>query len=128
MKPRSFLLAYLPSVLSLSVDLSNKNSITQASNTIVRNLLTFYPTQQKGYIPGVLPKPYYWWQAGALWGELIEHWAYTGDDTYNQMVTDAITFQIGPSKMFMPENVTHEEGNDDQAFWAFTAMTAAELK
>jgi mannan endo-1,6-alpha-mannosidase len=28
----------------------------------------------------------------------------------------------------MPENVTKEEGNDDQAFWAFAAMSAAELK
>jgi mannan endo-1,6-alpha-mannosidase len=28
----------------------------------------------------------------------------------------------------MPENVTREEGNDDQAFWAFAAMSAAELK
>ena len=28
----------------------------------------------------------------------------------------------------MPENVTKEEGNDDQAFWAFAVMSAAELK
>lgn len=27
----------------------------------------------------------------------------------------------------MPANVTTEEGNDDQAFWAFSAMSAAEL-
>ena len=28
----------------------------------------------------------------------------------------------------MPPNQTKDEGNDDQVFWAFAAMTAAELK
>jgi mannan endo-1,6-alpha-mannosidase len=42
-------------------------------------------------------------------------------------VTEAVQFQVGSTKSFMPENVTKEEGNDDQAFWAFTAMSAAEL-
>jgi mannan endo-1,6-alpha-mannosidase len=114
--------------LSLKLDITSSSSIKQASSTIVKNLLTFYPNNQKGFIPGLLPKPYFWWQSGALWGELVEYWAYTGDSTWNSLVTDAITFQIGPGKSFMPENVTHEEGNDDQAFWAFTALTAAELK
>jgi mannan endo-1,6-alpha-mannosidase len=115
-------------VSSLSVDLGDVSSIKDASTTIVKNLLTFYPYQQKGFTPGLLPKPYYWWQAGALWGQLIEYWAYTGNSSWNQLVSEAITFQIGPSKSFMPENATNQEGNDDQAFWAFTALTAAELK
>jgi mannan endo-1,6-alpha-mannosidase len=28
----------------------------------------------------------------------------------------------------MPQNQTKDEGNDDQVFWAFAAMSAAELK
>ena len=28
----------------------------------------------------------------------------------------------------MPQNQTLDEGNDDQVFWAFTAMEAAEMK
>ncbi len=28
----------------------------------------------------------------------------------------------------MPPNQTKDEGNDDQVFWAFAAMSAAELK
>jgi len=104
------------------------DSIRKATSTIVRNVLTYYTGNQPGGTPGVLPKPYYWWQAGALWGELIEYWVYTGDSTYNDMVQEAMLFQIGPTKSFMPENVTKEEGNDDQAFWAFSAMTAAEMK
>lgn len=40
----------------------------------------------------------------------------------------AICWQAGTSGEFMPQNQTKDEGNDDQVFWAFAAMTAAELK
>lgn len=40
---------------------------------------------------------------------------------------EALQHQVGVTKKFMPENVTKELGNDDQAFWAFSAMSAAEL-
>ena len=52
----------------------------------------------------------------------------TGDSTYNDVATQAILFQTGPDNDFEPTNQTRTEGNDDQAFWAFAAMTAAELK
>lgn len=87
-----------------------------------------YKGSEPGQIPGILPRPYYWWQAGALWGELIEYWAATGDEQYNKLITEALLFQTGPERNFMPANVTKEEGNDDQAFWAFAALSAAELK
>ena len=38
-----------------------------------------------------------------------------------------MTWQAGETGVFMPENQTMSEGNDDQVFWAFAAMTAAEL-
>jgi mannan endo-1,6-alpha-mannosidase len=104
------------------------DSIKDACSEIIKNILTYYTGNKPGGTPGILPKPYYWWQAGALWGEIIEYWSYTGDSQYNDMVSQALQFQVGPGKSFMPENVTKEEGNDDQAFWAFAAMSAAELK
>lgn len=51
----------------------------------------------------------------------------TGDTTYNSVVSQAISFQAGDNGDFMPANQTKDEGNDDQVFWAFAAMTAAEL-
>jgi mannan endo-1,6-alpha-mannosidase len=63
-----------------------------------------------------------------MWGELIEYWSYTGDAQYNNMITQSMMWQVGLHRNFMPENVTKELGNDDQAFWAFAAMSAAELK
>ena len=52
----------------------------------------------------------------------------TGDDTYNKATSEAITWQAGTDGSLMPDNQTKTEGNDDQVFWAFAAMSAAELK
>lgn len=58
---------------------------------------------------------------------MINYWYYTGDDYYNSIVSQAIQFQTGTGDDFLPANQTKDEGNDDQVFWAFTAMDAAEL-
>lgn len=81
--------------------------------------MQFYHGHQPGQTPGLLPGPppegpYFWWQAGALWGTMIDYWKYTGDDTYNQVVQDALLFQAGPDRNYMPPNVTASIGNDDQ--------------
>lgn len=51
----------------------------------------------------------------------------SGDDTYNKETIQAICWQAGTDGEFMPQNQTKDEGNDDQVFWAFAAMSAAEL-
>jgi len=58
----------------------------------------------------------------------IDYWYYTGDDTYNKIVQQAMVHQIGIPRAFMPENQTKTLGNDDQAFWGMAAMSAAENK
>jgi mannan endo-1,6-alpha-mannosidase len=52
----------------------------------------------------------------------------TGDPSYNPATVQAISWQAGENGEFMPTNQTKDEGNDDQVFWAFTSMSAAELK
>lgn len=59
---------------------------------------------------------------------LIDYWSYTGDSTYNAQVAEAIQWQSGDLGDFMTRNQTRTEGNDDQAFWGFAAMEAAEQK
>ncbi|MCJ1476605.1 hydrolase 76 protein [Lambiella insularis] len=85
-----------------------------------------YTGNQTGQIPGELPGPYYWWEAGAMFGQLVNYWFLTGDTTYNEVVSQGIQFQVGANNDFMPQNQTKDLGNDDQVFWAFTAMDAAE--
>ncbi len=57
---------------------------------------------------------YYWWQGGALWGTMIDYWHFTGDATYNDIIKDALLFQVGPKLNYMPPNWTASMGNDDQ--------------
>ena len=90
-------------------------------------MMSYYNGNLTGEIPGNLPQPYYWWEAGAMFGTLIDYWYYTGDTTYNDVTSQALLFQVGPDKDFMPPNQTTTEGNDDQGFWAMAAMSAAEL-
>ena len=59
---------------------------------------------------------------------LISYWAYTGDSTYNTQVQEAIQHQSGDLGDFMTRNQTRTTGNDDQGFWGFAAMEAAEQK
>ena len=61
-----------------------------------------------------------------MWGTLIDYWKLTGDDSYNDLIKDAMLWQVGPFKNYMPPNVTASLGNDDQGFWGMTAMLAAE--
>lgn len=91
-------------------------------------MMKYYTGNNTGDVPGMLPSPYYWWEAGAMWGQLVEYWYYTGDSTYNDVVSQALQFQVGNDDDFMPSNQTKDEGNDDQVFWAFAVMSAAETK
>ena len=79
-----------------------------------------------GDTPGNLPDPYFWWEAGAMFGTLVDYWALTGDDSYNAITSQAILHQATENGDFMPRNQTRTLGNDDQGFWGMAAMSAAE--
>ena len=50
----------------------------------------------------------------------------TGDTSYNNVIKEALLFQVGPNQDYMPPNYTASLGNDDQGFWGMSAMLAAE--
>jgi mannan endo-1,6-alpha-mannosidase len=91
-------------------------------------MVKYYTGNNTGDVPGNLPAPYYWWEAGAFFGSLIDYWYYTGDTQYNEIVQQAMLWQTGPNADYMPANQTKTEGNDDQSFWGMAAMSAAEQK
>ena len=77
--------------------------------------------------PGLLPfPPYYWWESGALWGGMLDYSHYTGDPSYDTVIGEGILAQASPTIDFMMQDQRFDLGNDDQVFWAMTAMTAAE--
>lgn len=71
--------------------------------------MNYYKGNLTGMPEGLLPDPYYWWEAGAMFGQMIEYWYYTGDATYNDVVTQGLLAQVGPSNDFMPPNQTKTE-------------------
>jgi mannan endo-1,6-alpha-mannosidase len=105
--------------------------IKQTAADVAWDLMQYYKGNQSGQTPGILPGPppagdYYWWEGGSMWGTLIDYWKLTGDKSYNDVVTQAMLWQVGPNKDYMPPNVTASLGNDDQGFWGMSAMLAAE--
>ncbi|KAI5461374.1 glycosyl hydrolase family 76-domain-containing protein [Mariannaea sp. PMI_226] len=113
---------------AVSVTWTDDSSIKEAAATIAYGLVGFYTGNNTGDIPGNLPNPYYWWEAGAMFGALIDYWWMTGDSSYNDITMQAMLHQVGPDNDYMPPNQTLTEGNDDQGFWALAAMSAAERK
>ena len=102
-------------------------SIKQAAAEAATGLVAWYNGNETGQTPGLLPGPYYWWEAGGMFMSLIDYWYSTGDTQYNDITATAIQFQRGTNNDFMTTNQTKDEGNDDQSFWGFAAMEAAEL-
>ena len=126
--PLALILSSTLNAFAINLDLSDPSSIEAAASTVAHSMMQWYTGNQTGGIPGILPAPYYWWEAGAVFGTLIDYWYYTGDKTYNDVITQGLQFQASPTRNYMPENQTQNEGNDDQAFWGFAAMTASEYR
>ena len=103
-------------------------SVKNAASTIAYGLMKYYTgniTNTESTV-GVLPGPYYWWEAGAMWGALLDYYHYTNDTSYNNVTTQALLSQVGPLFDYMVPLHQKDEGNDDQAFWGFATMSAAE--
>jgi len=113
---------------ALELDVTDPASIKHAASAIAYGMMKYYTgnvtnTQET---VGVLPWPYYWWEAGAMWGALLDYYHFTGDSTYNEVTTQALISQVGPLYDYMVPWHQKDEGNDDQAFWGFATMSAAE--
>ncbi|KAL5614547.1 hypothetical protein BROUX41_004650 [Berkeleyomyces rouxiae] len=111
---------------AIEVNFDDTQSVRDAASTIAYGLLKFYTGNNTGDVDGNLPSPYYWWEAGAMFGTLIDYWWLTNDTSNNDAVLRAMNHQVGADANYMPENQTRSLGNDDQGFWALAAMTAAE--
>ncbi|KAF1350636.1 glycosyl hydrolase family 76-domain-containing protein [Delphinella strobiligena] len=124
--------AGLQGVHSLTIDVTSEDSIKAAAGTIAHGLMNYYHNNESStasYQIGTFSPPldiWYWWEAGAAWGGLIDYWAYTGDTTYMSTVTEALLAQRGADNDFMPSYYAGSMGNDDQAFWAAAALSALE--
>ncbi|RDW91055.1 mannan endo-1,6-alpha-mannosidase-1 [Coleophoma crateriformis] len=119
----------IPTTTAISLNVSDPVSVQSAASSVAYGLMKYYTgniTNTESTI-AVLPQPYYWWEAGALWGAMLDYYHYTGDTSYNEVTSQALLSQVGPKYDFMVPLHVKDEGNDDQAFWGFAAMAAAEM-
>lgn len=59
-------------------------------------------------------------------GALLDYSHYTEDSSYDELLSTALSANIGPTNDLMIPKYQGQEGNDDQAFWTFNMLTAAE--
>ncbi len=103
---------------------SSPASIQGVAKTIAAGTMSYYSGSDTTAVD--LPAPYYWWEFGALVGSMLDYSHYTGDTSYDARVTTALLAQVGPNYDFMLPKHYGDEGNDDQVFWGFAVMAAAE--
>jgi mannan endo-1,6-alpha-mannosidase len=123
------LLSFASFVSAVDLDPESESSIKSVSSQYAYGLMSQYKnngtTIPKEEI-GVFPKPHYWWFSGALWGGLVEYTAITKDQSYVKSIQQALVANYGPDKDIVLPWKRDQEGNDDQAFWALTLMSALE--
>lgn len=111
-----------------------RDNIVKSASALAKELIALYDGNKEGKVPGLLPGGlpprgnYFWWQGSALMSTYIDYYHLTGDDTYNDIVTQGMLHQAGSNNDYMPFNVTAQIGNDDQCIWGLSALLAAENK
>ena len=61
-----------------------------------------------------------------MWGGLVDYYHYTNDSSFNNVTATGLLSQTGPNDDYVVPAEAKSEGNDDQAFWGFALMSAAE--
>ncbi|KAI0152120.1 glycoside hydrolase family 76 protein [Hypoxylon sp. NC0597] len=126
------LLAAHGALAGLTVDVEDADSVRAAAALVAEDLMTFYPGNKSGMIPGIFEAPpdgdYYWWTGGALWGTMLNYRNHTGETKYDETISQGLVWQIGPNADYLPPNWTMTVGNDDQGIWALSALAAEEIR
>lgn len=93
-------------LVSSRVANNHLDSIKSTAKTVANGVLSNYTGNQPGETPGLFPSPYYQWAAGQVWDSLIDYWFLTGDESLNNILSQALTWQVGPNLDYMPPNQT----------------------
>lgn len=119
-------LLLLAPALGLEIEVTNFGLLQGATGQVAAGLLDYYEGTKYGGTIGMFSYPYYWWHAGAAFGSLVDYWFFMGDESYVNLTKQALLYQVGDNWDYVPANQLTTEGNDDQAMWGITVMSAAE--
>ncbi|KAH7135929.1 glycosyl hydrolase family 76-domain-containing protein [Dendryphion nanum] len=118
-------------VSAISFNPNDEASIKAVTKEYAFGLMSHYKnnaTNTPAQDVGIFPRPHYWWAAGAAWGGMIEYSQFTGDASYIKTLHQALVSNYGPEKNILLPWRKDQEGNDDQAFWALSLMSALEFQ
>lgn len=59
---------------SISLDVNDAGSIKSAAESVAAEMMSYYTGYRPGDNPGNLPEPYYWWEAGSMFGHMVDYW------------------------------------------------------
>lgn len=113
-------------VQGLYLDPLNFTNLQENTALISEGILDYYAGYNKGGTVGMFVWPYYWWEAGGVWGGMIDYTVLMENDTYVPLIKEALVYQTGQDNNYIPLNQSTTEGNDDQGFWGLAVMNAAE--
>lgn len=118
----------LLTALGVELDTDSEKSICDAAEIIVQGEMNYYLGLKYGGNVGMFSQPYYWWQAGEVFGGWVDyyHFCQEGNETFHDILYEAMIHQAGPNYDYMPGNQSLTEGNDDQGVWGLTLLQAAE--
>lgn len=114
-------LCLIPFSSSFLLDPSSKDSICRGTALIQKGILDYYFQNNATF-----QEPYYWWEGGLAFNNMIENACLCENSTLIPLITDALLMKSGDNFNFMPEDQIMVEANDDLAIWGFTLLTAAE--
>ncbi|KAM7187028.1 glycoside hydrolase [Rhypophila sp. PSN 637] len=123
-RPAAAAIALITAGLPKDLDIKNSTSIQSVAKTLAAGTMAYYPGDKDKFVD--LAPPYYWWECGAMFGAMLDYSHYVGDHSYDQVISTALSAQTGPDFDYMLPTHFGQEGNDDQAFWGFAVLTAAE--
>lgn len=106
------------------LNVNETSSVAGVARTIAADVMSYYPGSATAFVD--VPAPYYWWEVGGMFGSMLDYSHYTKDTTYDKIIATALLAQAGENYDYMLAKHFGDEGNDDQAFWGFDVMTAAE--
>ncbi|KAF7547812.1 hypothetical protein G7046_g8893 [Stylonectria norvegica] len=112
------------------LNISDHDSIRDVAASIAYGTMSYYKgnVSKTAVDMGNVPKPYYWWVAGGLWGAMLDYYHFTKDPSYNDVIIQALLAptNLGNNSDYMPVEHQLEEGNDDLFFWGSAVISAAE--
>lgn len=59
---------------ALTVDVTSASSVKTAAGSVAAGLMSIYTGNNPGDVPGNLPAPYYWWEAGGMFAHMVDYW------------------------------------------------------